>query len=272
MNTKELAQKVDRILLHLEEEDHYRLDLSAHESVSLPAFPQATALNPWRNALSFATTTAAVFALLFTLTNAPAYTKIIKANLVEWTASLKAPEVEFQVPTVEAPALTSPDSDLLIALSDPTPYENRLNIEALGIHAPIVEPELGVNLLQNKNWNEFDELMNDALLEGVVHYPGTAEAGQDGNFFITGHSSNNFWEHSPFNTVFARLPEIEVGTEIQVSYEQKNYTYVVTEKKEVSPQDVSVLTQSNTPTMTLLTCTPVGTTLRRLVVTAELID
>ena len=51
------------------------------------------------------------------------------------------------------------------------------------------------------------------------------------------------------------------------------HTYRVVSKREVKPNDVSVLDQPTTKRIaTLMTCTPVGTTLRRLIVTAEEID
>ena len=49
--------------------------------------------------------------------------------------------------------------------------------------------------------------------------------------------------------------------------------YKVVEKKEVKPTDVSVLDQPTHERLaTLMTCTPIGTTLRRLIVIAQEID
>ena len=164
-------------------------------------------------------------------------------------------------------------SDGLLALNlAPTVYDNRLSIPSLNINAPIIEPSLGIDSLQAKDWNALESQIQDTLLQGVVHYPGTAKPGKIGNAFITGHSSNYIWELSEYNTVFALLPQIEIGAEIRVTYNQKDYLYRVTEKKEVKPDDVSILKQGDQKILTLMTCTPVGTTLKRLVVTAELIE
>jgi LPXTG-site transpeptidase (sortase) family protein len=58
-----------------------------------------------------------------------------------------------------------------------------------------------------------------------------------------------------------------------VYYGGDRHTYRVTKKYEVKPSDVSVLDQPTTQRIaTLMTCTPVGTTLRRLIVQAEEID
>ncbi len=51
------------------------------------------------------------------------------------------------------------------------------------------------------------------------------------------------------------------------------HTYRVTKKYKVKPSNVSVLDQPTTERLsTLMTCTPVGTTLERLIVKAEEID
>jgi len=152
-----------------------------------------------------------------------------------------------------------------------TTYEDRIRIPAIDVNAPIQVPELGVESLKEQDWNALEDKIRDSLLQGVVHYPGTANPGQKGNVFITGHSSNVFWEPSAYNTIFALLPRLQEGNDIYITHNQQEYHYRVTSKKEVSPKDVSVLNQGNGYTMTLMTCTPVGTNLKRLVVIAELI-
>ena len=44
------------------------------------------------------------------------------------------------------------------------------------------------------------------------------------------------------------------------------------QKLKLNPDDVSILKQGNDFKMTLMTCTPVGTSLKRLVVSADLIN
>jgi len=100
----------------------------------------------------------------------------------------------------------------------------------------------------------------------VVHYPGTASPGQVGNVFITGHSSYYPWDPGKFKDVFAVLGQLEVGDEYFVYFGQQKFTYKVREKYEVSPDNVNVLQQPHDKKVsTLMTCTPVGTTLRRLI-------
>ena len=239
----------------------------------------------------FAGTALAFYLVLFSVTNAQAYGKLALANIQEswttyestqkvdpalalsldpWTGARHAEEL-LKVDN-ESPILLTQEEDFMPQLSTPGSYENRIQIPSLKINAPIVEPSLGLEALQNKDWESLEEQIHSALTEGVVHYPGTGVPGQKGNPLLTGHSSNVFWDKSAYNTVFALLPKIKVGDQIIVTYNRSTYTYTVTEKKEVSPKDVSVLEQGDEKTLSLVTCTPVGTTLRRLIVTATLTE
>ena len=282
--TRQLAQQTDRKLLQLEEEDHLRLDLSAHEKVEWK-LPRKR--SSFKGLKRFALSALGIYALLFSVTNMEAYGKIAFTNIqsawhsyedsrpVEpaqrlemdpWTGERHAEELlETEEVFVQAQS-----KDYLPALTTPVTYENRIEIPSLGINAPIVEPTLGLSAVQNQDWEALEEQIHTALTEGVVHFPGTAEPGEQGNAFLTGHSSNVFWQQSEYNTVFALLPKIKVGDQILITYHQTQYVYTVTEMKEVSPKDVSVLKQGDDKQLTLVTCTPVGTALRRLVVTAEL--
>ena len=90
---------------------------------------------------------------------------------------------------------------------------------------------------------------------------------------MTGHSSYYPWDDGNYKDVFARLSELDVGDTYTSYYGGDRHTYRVTKKYEVKPNNVSVLDQPTTKRLsTLMTCTPVGTTLRRLIVQAEEID
>lgn len=285
---KQLANQTDRKLLQIEEEDHVRLDLSAHERVvwNLPT-PKRKSSGTLKR---FAVSALSIYLLLFSVTNAQAYGKIALANIqASWQSyedSRPAKSLdqlaldpwtgerhEEELLKTDSPAVVVQDQgDYLPALALPVTYENRIEIPSLSVNAPIVEPTLGLSAIQSQDWEALEEQIHSALTEGVVHFPGTAEPGEKGNAFLTGHSSNVFWEQSAYNTVFTLLPKIQIGDQILITYHQTQYTYTVTDKKEVSPKDVSVLRQGEGKTLTLVTCTPVGTALRRLVVTAELTE
>ena len=60
---------------------------------------------------------------------------------------------------------------------------------------------------------------------------------------------------------------------IHVNYDSVRYTYSVVGQKTVEPTDVAALTErSDVPMLTLITCTPLGTSRYRLLVMAEQIS
>jgi LPXTG-site transpeptidase (sortase) family protein len=102
-----------------------------------------------------------------------------------------------------------------------------------------------------------------------VHYGNTALPGQSGNVAIFGHSSNDWWEPGNYKFVFVLLDKLAPGDTVTVNYNARAYTYQVTGSKIVEPTEVAVLNPTVQPTLTLITCSPPGTSLRRLVVTAK---
>jgi LPXTG-site transpeptidase (sortase) family protein len=110
------------------------------------------------------------------------------------------------------------------------------------------------------------------LETGVVHYAGTALPGENGNSVIFGHSSNDWWEPGNYKFVFVLLDKLVIGDTFTADYNGTHYIYQVTESKVVEPTDLSVLASSGTPEMTLITCTPPGTSWKRLVIKAKQIS
>lgn len=150
-----------------------------------------------------------------------------------------------------------------------TPYQNRILIPKIGKNIPVVDVEN--NVVQNSK--EWHKIFMRELANGVIKYPGSADPGQIGNSFIFGHSSNFPWAKGQYNEVFALLDKLESGDEIVTFHGQKKYTYKVFDKKVVKPGYVSALeTNNERKLMTLMTCWPVGTTLNRLLVLAEMTE
>lgn len=119
-----------------------------------------------------------------------------------------------------------------------------------------------------------DKASQDKAMEnGVAHFaiPGAnSHPGQVGNTVLSGHSSNDVFAAGDYKFIFMQLDKLEIGDTIYANYEGKRYTYVVTKKEEVLPSQVNKLVYTtDKPVMTLITCTPLGTALRRLLVTAE---
>lgn len=130
-----------------------------------------------------------------------------------------------------------------------------LIISKIGVDAPII-------------WNVEESQIENRLLDGVVHFQGTALPDQIGNIFITGHSSYYSWSSSPYKAVFALLENLEPGDIINIQYQNTRLNYIVNERKVVSPDEVSVMDQTQDHRLTLMTCVPVGTNLNRLIIVA----
>jgi LPXTG-site transpeptidase (sortase) family protein len=137
-----------------------------------------------------------------------------------------------------------------------------LRIDRMGIAAPIQYVATST-----------EAVFQEALMDGVVHYPGTALPGEFGNVYIFGHSSDYRWSKGSYKTVFALLTKIKTGDDILITnHEGIPFHYIVNGTSIVSPTDVHVLDQQgNTKKLlTLQTSYPLGTALKRLIVTAEM--
>lgn len=155
---------------------------------------------------------------------------------------------------------TTPVTNQNLALADLD--NNSLIIPKINVKAPII-------------WSSpFDEAtMLENLRKGVVHYGFTPlpDSGK-GPIFISGHSSYYWWDKGQYKTVFANLDQLENGDEIALAYNNMVYIYKVYEKITVKPDQVDVLNQVNEPILALMTCTPAGTNLRRLIIKAKQIS
>lgn len=135
----------------------------------------------------------------------------------------------------------------------------KLIINDITVDAPIIFDQPTVD----------EAAFQDALQRGVVHYPGTALPGQSGNVVVFGHSSGPVWGPGDYKFVFTHLEKLQSGQKIFLEYKGERYIYEVTGSKVVPPTDVSVLDATDDSTLTLITCTPVGTNKNRLIVTAK---
>ena len=148
-----------------------------------------------------------------------------------------------------------------------SPPDDRVIIPRINKNVPIVKVA-SENLIK-RDWGALESDIQEALRDGVVHYPGSAEPGENGNVVITGHSSYFSWDPGRFKDVFALLHQVAIGDTIIVYHDQKQYFYQVYDTQIVTPDKIDVLTQNGENRLTLITCTPVGTNLKRLVVFAK---
>lgn len=103
--------------------------------------------------------------------------------------------------------------------------------------------------------------------KGFWHFPLSKNPGEKGNVVIIGH---RFMKVPPMKDTFYNLDKIDIGDRINISSDLGEYNYIVLEKKEVEPNDISTIQDTDDYTLTLITCTPLWTSQKRLVVIAKL--
>lgn len=108
----------------------------------------------------------------------------------------------------------------------------------------------------------------EKLKQGVVHFKGSALPSEEGNVVMTGHSSSYPWQKGKYDQVFALLDKLTPSDTILIVYNKERYYYEVTGKKIIKPDDLKILTNKES-SLTLISCWPLGTSFRRLVVFAQ---
>ena len=116
-----------------------------------------------------------------------------------------------------------------------------------------------------------DSLKFDTSLS---HFPGSAIPGEIGNAFITGHSVlPQFADPKNYRAIFTKLSDLEVGDDVYIQMDDQTLHFSVQYSKVVDPRDLSVLLPISATgrNLTLMTCVPPGTNIKRLVVITSLI-
>jgi sortase A len=139
----------------------------------------------------------------------------------------------------------------------------------------VVIPKISVdaNVIPNVDSSR-PELYEQALKEGIAHAKGTALPGEENSYnrtvFIFGHSTSSSLALSRYNTIFYNLKDLDEGDTIDVWFWGNKFTYKVTEKLVLEPDDVGWLDpQTEKDQLILQTCWPPGSVAKRLIVIAE---
>jgi LPXTG-site transpeptidase (sortase) family protein len=139
----------------------------------------------------------------------------------------------------------------------------------------VIIPKINSEIPVDYTQTTIDETnIEQGLDNGIVHYPITANPGQNGNAAFFGHSSGNIFNKGKYKFAFVLLHAVTPGDTFYITYNSKIYVYKVISRTIVDPSDVGVLdpVPGQTATATLITCDPPGTSLRRLVVVGQQIS
>lgn len=165
----------------------------------------------------------------------------------------------------EFPTRSEVVSQAAVVAADKKPTETR-GIKQYPDNTVFI-PKIGVKAAIG--WDTKNDEMTDALEKNVVHLIGTSKPGGSGNIFLTGHSSNYWWKEGEYNSVFALLSQLEEEDEIIVTYRGEFHRYKVSGKEEMKKDEVENHLESSEEKLTIMTCVPVGTNLKRLLVYAK---
>ena len=128
--------------------------------------------------------------------------------------------------------------------------DTKLKIEALNIEGKILQGESSLR-------------MDD----GFWHFPISPFPGQKGSVIIMGH---RFMELPPSKNTFFNLDQTKIGERIKITDKLSSYTYIVTDILEVEPNDITAISETEDYRLTLITCTPLWTSEKRLLIVAKL--
>jgi len=174
--------------------------------------------------------------------------KINKETVIEQIESNKilASEKEEGVFQDEPVVLVSKEKQILSGL-------NKINIKKIGVDGEIVVTD--------------DE--DKGLENGFWMYPTSVDPGRVGNFILSGHRYKYL---PPHNTTFYHLDKMQNGDEILIEWNNVMYKYVVREVKVVPDNERKVIKQTDNKTITLITCHPLFSSEKRLIVVGELLE
>lgn len=179
---------------------------------------------------------------------------------LQYNRMIFAPIMAYIAPGANASSeIESIDPTVTAAISN----DPKIIIPKLNVNAPV---HFGISLSE----------VDNAMANGVAHFRvsgADAFPGQIGNLAISGHSAGDVYDSNPYKFIFSGLERLDTGDLIYVNYEGVRYTYSVTKKQVVDPSNVAALVMdTNKPLITLITCTPLGTSKNRLLVTGEQIS
>ncbi len=194
------------------------------------------------------------------------FTGLIPDELKEFNASSIA-SLQWRAPAASVDG-TLPGQ----GLSSTTPAENipsvketilpdRIIIEKIAVDAPVMNPE-----------SRDIAVLDQALLSGVVRYPGSGGLDDASNMFLFGHSTNWAVVHNQSYKSFNRLGELQIGDVITVLSGSQEYRYRVFSVALVDKDKALVELGSGEKLITLSTCDTFGQRSDRFVVQARFLE
>lgn len=181
--------------------------------------------------------------------------KIVNSITSSFNGSSKENDYNFSIPAAEDELLTASliDEQTGISIvSDKNPAI-LIRIKKADIEGPIVYGQDGETLLR----------------EGFWHHPSSVFPGESGTSTIFGHRRYHL---PPAKDTFYNLDKVKLGDMIEVKLKDGTWLeYNVIDAEVVLPEDLNAIVTANAENsqIKLITCTPLGSSEKRLVITAE---
>ena len=157
---------------------------------------------------------------------------------------------------------------------NPLVTEDGSSISPINTDFSIIVPKIGINaaIAENVNPANADEYLEKLKL-GVAHANTSFTPDNGGTTYLFSHSTSYDWFVKDLNAVFYLLKNLSQDDLVVVFYKGVRYTYRITDKRIVSPKDVSYLVpQTGKKSLILQTCWPPGSTTERLLLFADLVE
>jgi len=188
-------------------------------------------------------------------------------------------EMSFQIPRIVAMIQSKFQERKELPKSAPVIFnplldENNKVIEPVNTEFSLIVPKVGINAAVIPAVDPTDpKSYDEALLKGVAHASTSFFPNENGLVYLFSHSTNYEWFVKDLNAVFYLLKNLDGGDLIILVYKGVRYTYKLTEKRVVAPNDVSYMAPIEGKRMLILqTCWPPGSTTERLLIFADLIE
>lgn len=136
----------------------------------------------------------------------------------------------------------------------------RIVAETLGIDTQIINPG-----------SRDIEVLDQALLSGAVHYPGSGNLNENSNVFLFGHSTGFRVVQNEAYKAFNGLKDAKEGDLIRVQSEKNEYVYRVSKVSLVHADQALVELETGVKKLTLSTCNSFGAKQERYVVEADFV-
>ena len=171
---------------------------------------------------------------------------------------------KISYPKIEATSGEQGEEGTLEYLSEEQIQEHRKNQDIVRLEEK--ETTLKVRSADIEGWIVDGDDAN-ALERGFWYYPLSSPPGERGNTIIIGH---RFLHIPPRRDTFFNLDQVKIGDEIIVQQKDNEYNYTVISVRVVDKNDTSILSDTSDYRITLITCTPLWTAEKRLVITGKM--